>query len=210
MIRYVSRIGVATLLVATGACVMVLANAASFVNAQPYGSGTYGSCQYGGSCSISLTSSGTVALDVTPTSSARCTTSSDNVQVMTASGTGYTLQLASSATATTLAGANSGGSIAAGSGTVASPQPLPANRWGFRIDSGAFGSGPTSASSNAAPSSTTYAGVTSSASPVTLKTRSTTPPNPDPLAVWYSLCVDTSIPADTYSRAVQYTAVVNP
>lgn len=210
MVKRFSHSVVTVLLVAIVACLIVLVNAALTVKAQPYGTGAYGSCQYGGSCSISLTSSGSVALNVIPASGGRCTVASDAVQVMTSSGTGYTLQLASSTTATTLAGASAGGSIAAGSGTVTAPQPLTVNRWGFRIDGGAFGPGPTNASTNAPLSSTPYAGIPSSASPATIKAPSTTPPNPDPLTVWYGLCVDVSIPADTYSRVVRYTAVVNP
>lgn len=179
------------------------------VGAQPYGSGQYGSCQYG-SCSLSLSSSGSVTLNVVPTTSTRCTTASDSVQVTTSSSTGYMLQLANIDTATSLQGASRGGSIAAATGTATSPQPLAANQWGYRLDQGAFGAGPTSASSNTPLPSLTYAGVPASNSPATLRAPNGSVSSPDQTLVWYTVCANTNLPADSYSDTVRYTALVNP
>jgi hypothetical protein len=87
------------------------------IQALPYGAGTYGSCQYQ-SCSISVLSSGTVALNATPTVSGVYTFASDNVTVDTAASTGYTLTLKDSDTTTSLQ--NGADTITATSGTPAS------------------------------------------------------------------------------------------
>lgn len=179
------------------------------VGAQSYGSGNYGSCQYG-NCSLSLTTSGSVALDVLPTASGACTVASDSVSVSTAASTGYTLQLSSVDASTALQGAANGGQIVAASGSVSSPQILQVNRWGFRVDGGLFGDGPTSSSSNtAAPLSATFAGVASNINPATIRNVTQSIISPHITNVWYGVCANTSISADTYSKTVRYTALIN-
>ena len=178
------------------------------ISALNYGAGLYGSCQYG-SCGISISTTSPITLNVTPDSSGRCTIAADTVSVTTSSSTGYTMQLASSTTSTQLAGQVHGGSISTGSVTYASPSALVANRWGYRIDSqGGFGAGPTSAQTNITIPATTFAGITSSASPVTIVTTNA-PATPSDTPVWYGVCADMTPVADTYTRAVTYTAVIN-
>lgn len=169
-----------------------------------YGRGAYGTCQYT-TCSISLTSSTTVAVDVVPSATTACTVASDTVSVTTSSTTGYTLQL-EAVTNAQLTGSGSGGAIVSHSATHAAPAVLEANRWGYRIDSGNFGAGPTSAMSSAPIPSLTFAGLTTS--PQIIAT-SEVPARPAMTTVWYGVCADTTLPTDTYIGIVRYTAVVN-
>lgn len=157
---------------------------------------------------ISISTSGTVTLAITPTASGSATSASDTVSVSTNNSTGYNLTLASSSAQVTLT--NGGNSIAASSGTQASPVTLANNTWGYRVDSaGGFGSGPTSAQSNVTSLSNTWAGIPASGSPNTLKTTATTAAA-DTTVVWYGAKVDTTKPNGTYSNTVTYTATTNP
>lgn len=173
-----------------------------------YGRGTYGKCQFG-SCSISLSSNGSVALNITPTASGSCTIQKDTVSVLTSSSTGYTLTFTASSTNTSLLDGAS--SIASTAATRTSPATLSANHWGYRVDSiGGFGAGPTSSQANVASSSLAFAGVpASNASADTLAT-STVAANPAVSTdVWYGVCANTSVISGTYTTQVTYTAVTN-
>lgn len=182
----------------------------SVVGANPYGDGDYGSCEYG-DCSISLSTSGTDNVNITPASGTTCSDQSDSVGVNTDSSTGYTLTLADSSSNTNLVGSTHGGNIPAVSGTLSFPVVLTANTWGYRLDGwDNFGSGPTTAQNNTAPLSLTFAGVESSLStPDTINSTSSPADPTQTNLVWYGVCTNTSIPADTYTTSVTYTAVVN-
>lgn len=181
------------------------------VFANTYGNGNYGACTYN-NCGITLSTSGNVNLNITlvgggPT----CSDNSDSVGVNTDSSTGYTLTLIDSTTNTNMVGASHGSNIAAASGTTSSPAVLTADTWGYRVDGlSGFGSGPTSSGSNTSPLSLTFAGVQpSSGTPDTIAT-SSSPADPTVTTpVWYGVCADSTIPADTYSNVVTYTAVTN-
>lgn len=157
---------------------------------------------------ISMTSSTTVAISVTPTASGAMSSASDTVSVSTNNTAGYILKLSDGDTVTNLvSGANT---IAADAGTQGTPSTtLTNNRWGYRVDSvGGFGAGPTSAETNIASSVYKWAGVTSSASPNTLKTTATTA-SADTTTVWYGVKADSTQPNGTYTDTVTYTAVTN-
>lgn len=174
-----------------------------------YGEGSYGACDYS-SCSISLSSDVTVAVDITPIgSTTTCTVASDHVSVGTGSSTGYTLSISSSDATNSLNGSN-GGTIAATSGNPSSPSLLTSNKWGYRVDDiASFGSGPTSATSNTGVPTASFALLPLYGSVDTIATISTLPSNPAVTTVWYGVCADTTIPAGTYTIDVIYTAVVN-
>lgn len=174
-----------------------------------YGSSTYGSCAYGSTCSITLTSGGTVHLDVTPAAGGRCTIQSDTASVLTDDSNGYTLTLADNSTNTAL---NDGSAtIPATSATIASPAALSANQWGYRVDGlGSFGAGPTTAQSNISLPATLFAGI--KASNQTADTIATTSSAADPAQVttiWYGACADPSLSSGVYTTQVTYTAVAN-
>lgn len=174
-----------------------------------YGSGAYGTCQFS-TCSISLSSSETVSIDVTPSGAATsCTIQSSSVSVGTASSTGYSLSLAGASETTALIDGDE--SIPATSGTLDTPAALTANTWGYRIDDiGDFGSGPTEAAANQPIPELTFAGVPSSTSPDPIVTVTTTPAtNPEVTTVWYGVCVNAETASGTYSSEVVYTAVLN-
>ena len=156
---------------------------------------------------ISVTTSTPVAISLTPTAGGVVSSSSDTVSVSTNNTSGYTLTLEDNdATTTLVSGANS---IAAHSGTQASPTTLANNTWGYRVDSvGGFGAGPTSAETNNGSSSTIWAGVPATGSPNTLKTTSSTASN-DTTTVWYGVKVTSSQPNGTYTDTVTYTATTN-
>ena len=156
---------------------------------------------------VSISTSGTVNLAITPTSGGSATSASDTVSVSTNDSAGYTLELSSSSAQVTLT--NGGNSIAASSGTQTSPVTLANNTWGYRVDGvGGFGSGPTSAQTNQASLSGTWAGIPASGSPNTLKTTATTASG-DTTTVWYGAKADTTKPNGTYTDTVTYTATGN-
>jgi hypothetical protein len=178
------------------------------VHGLTFGSGSYGTCQFG-SCSITLTTSSSISADITPGSSTTCTIVKDTVSVDTGASTGYALQV-NDANSDTSLNRSGGGSITAISGTPTSPATLTANTWGYRIDSlSGFGAGPTSAVSNTSVPSVQFAGVPASGSPVTIATKSSATSGAEITSVWYGLCSDTSIPAGSYSDTVLYTALTN-
>ncbi len=155
-----------------------------------------------------FTSSGTVALNATPTASGVQTINNDVITVSTNNAAGYTLKLAE----TTASGAlvSGGNSVPATSGTFASPVAQSVNTWGYRVDgAGSFGAGPTSAATNAVISGTIkFAAVPASGSPDTIKSTATTATN-DTTNVWYGVAVNTSTPSGSYTNSVTYTAVTN-
>lgn len=154
-----------------------------------------------------FTSNGTVTANVTPTGAGAQTIASDTLTVSTNNTLGYTLQIADSDATTTLVSGSD--SIAASSGTQASPVAQSANTWGYRVDGLAgFGAGPTSGQNSAAISSLTFAGMPANSSPNTIKSTSTTASN-DTTTVWYGVTADTSQPTGTYSDTITYTATAN-
>lgn len=174
-----------------------------------YGSSTYGSCTYGDACSITLTSDGSISLDITPDSSGRCTIQSDTASVQTDDSNGYTLTLADSSTNTSLS--DGSGTIPATSASFASPSALTANKWGYRVDGlGSFGAGPTTAQSNIAIPSTVFAGI--KASNQTADTIAVTSSAANPAVdttVWYGACANTGVSSGAYTTQVTYTATAN-
>jgi hypothetical protein len=157
---------------------------------------------------ISMTTSGTVTANITPTGSGAMSSSSDTVTISTNNSAGFTLTLANADATTTLS--NGTDTLAADAGTQASPSTtLTNNSWGYRVDSlGGFGAGPTSAETNQASSAYKWAGVPATGSANTLKTTAATASN-NTTTVWYGVKVDTSKSSGTYTDSVTYTATTN-
>jgi hypothetical protein len=103
------------------------------------------------------------------------------------------------------------GTIPATSATQSLPAALSTNTWGYRVDSlGSFGSGPTSASSNSAPSGTTFAEIPLSNQTADTLATSSLPASPAvTTTVWYSTCVDSTTTTGTYTDDIIYTALIN-
>ena len=176
-----------------------------------YGSGNYGDCQYS-SCSITITSSAAVGLNLTPSDSGSCAIGSDSVVVTTHNTNGYFLQLNATTSQTSL---NNGSSfIPSTTGTFTDPTVLTTNRWGFRVDGqGGFGTGPTTNLTN--PSLSTFSGLTIAPGYTIRTTTTPTPKNNgvdigDTTVVWYGVCADSSNKNGTYSASITYTATANP
>lgn len=145
-----------------------------------------------------------VNISITPTPGGVVSSSSDTVTVNTNSSTGWTLTLSDFDTDTDLeSGANA---FAAHAGTQASPTVLANNTWGYRIVGvGGFGGGAYSGETNNGSSTSTWAGMPSSAAPNTIKTSGTTATN-DTTTVWYGVRATSSQPSGTYTDTVTYTA----
>lgn len=155
---------------------------------------------------ISMTTSGTVNLNVTPLSGGAQTSASDTVTVATNNAAGYTLTLADSDATTTLV--NGANTIAAHSGTYAAPTPLANNSWGYHIDGlGTFGTGG-AVESSVATSAIKYAGVPATGAPQTIKTTAAVAAG-DVTTVWYGVKADTTKPNGAYTDTVTYTATTN-
>lgn len=156
---------------------------------------------------ISITTSTTVAIGLTPTAGGVVSSASDTVTVNTNEMLGYTLTLSSADTDTDLV--SGGNEIVAHAGTFGSPTALANNTWGYRIvGAGGFGSTAYSGETNAGSSTSTWAGMSSSASPTTIKTTSS-PATGDATTVWYGVKATASQPNGTYSDTVTYTATTN-
>jgi hypothetical protein len=173
-----------------------------------YGGGTYGSCQYN-SCSLTISSNGTLSINVTPAPGGACSTQDDTVSVLTDDPSGYTLSLTNSNTNTALL--NGLAAINSTTATQASPATLVANQWGYRVDGvGGFGVGPTTAQTNVSPDSILFAGVpASNANPDTIASTSGAADPAVNTYVWYSVCTGTTIASGTYTTQITYTAITN-
>ncbi|HEX8226961.1 MAG TPA: hypothetical protein VF572_03775 [Candidatus Saccharimonadales bacterium] len=152
---------------------------------------------------IAVTSSGTVALSVTPTGpGAESTAASDTVTVNSNDADGYNLTLSSADGTATMAGfkddgvTSNGATLAVTTGSYATPAALSANSWGWRVDSlGTFGAGGTA----------TFAGMPVNSSPQNIRSTTATATN-EVTTVKYAVKVDTSKPNGVYKDTVTYTA----
>lgn len=189
-------------------CSMPPVSYADTTDSSVYGSGSFGDCDYG-TCTITLTDTGIPTLTVVPTPTGVCSVQSDIVSVLTDSTTGYSLTMTTSTTNNAMQGAST--SLAASSGTSSAPTTLAVNTWGYRVDGlASFGTGPTTAQSSGSVPSVTFAGVPASNQSPTQVAFSNSPANPaQNTKVWYGVCANASIPVDTYSATVVYTAVTN-
>lgn len=167
-----------------------------------YGSGTYNSCAYSTACNnttISISSGPSLSLNVNFNTLPACAAANDNVIVSTNSATGYSLLINSFNSGGYLTGATN---ISSTSGSRSSPVTLSINTWGYRVDSlagfGAIPSNYLTASYAAVPVATTDLIAQTSAPATNAST-----------AVWYGVCVDTSIPSGSYTDTIVYTAVAN-
>lgn len=153
---------------------------------------------------ISITTATPVNISLTPTAGGVVSSSSDTVTVNTNSSTGWTLTLADNDTNTDLvSGANT---FTAHAGTFASPTALANNTWGYRIvGAGGFGGGAYTGETNNGSSTSTWAGVASSASPVQIKSSGGVATN-DTTTVWYGVKATSSQPSGVYTDTVTYTA----
>jgi hypothetical protein len=157
---------------------------------------------------ISISSTGTVTLNVLPTGAGAQTIGSDTVTVSTNDILGYTLTLASSSASTPLT--SGGNTIPGSSGTQASPTVQSANTWGYCVPSiGGFSTFcPSGTASSQAIGSNKFAGVPASGSANTIATTATTASGAT-TTVWYAVAADTTTPTGTYTNTVTYTATAN-
>ncbi|QHN42373.1 hypothetical protein GII36_00675 [Candidatus Mycosynbacter amalyticus] len=156
---------------------------------------------------ISMSTSTTVAISLTPTSGGVVSSASDTVSVSTNNALGYNLTLADSDATTNLV--NGGNTIGAHTGTQASPSALASNTWGYRVvNVGGFGASAYTAETNNGSSTSTWAGVPATGSANTLKSTSSTASG-DTTTVWYGVKVNSTKANGTYTDTVTYTATTN-
>ena len=156
--------------------------------------------------SISISTSSTVNVSVTPVSGGSQSSALDTVTVATNNDSGYALTMEDSDADTDLV--NGGNTIAAHTGTYGTPTVLANNSWGYAFAGGNFDVS-YSALNNVTSSGSLWAGMPASGAPVTLKTTATTTSG-DATEVWYSVKADTTNPNGTYTDTVSYTATTNP
>lgn len=155
---------------------------------------------------ISISTSSTVTLSLTPTSGGVVSSSSDTVTVSTNKTNGYNLTLADADATTTLA--SGGNTITAHSGTFAAPTALTNGKWGYAVAAAGGFDASYSTETNAGSSTSLWAGVPATGSAQTLKTTSSTASG-DTTTVWYAAKANSSQPNGTYSGTVTYTATTN-
>lgn len=156
---------------------------------------------------ISMSSSGAVAINVTPAVGGAQTSASDTVSVSTNNTTGYTLTLADSDATTTLV--NGANSIAASAATQAASAVLANNTWGYHVDGvGNMATGG-AVETNVGSSSIKYAGVPATGAANTIKATAAVAVS-DATTFWYAVKADTSKPNGNYIDTVTYTATTNP
>lgn len=159
---------------------------------------------------ISITTSGTVTLNITPVSGGAQTSASDTVTVNTNNAAGYNLAVKDSDATLTLT--SGGNTIAASANTFTTGGVLANNTWGWAVPNTTTGIGANgfdatySVLSNVTSSATIWAGIT--ATDQQFKNTATTASN-DVTTVWYSAKADTSKPNGTYADTVTYTATTN-
>lgn len=161
---------------------------------------------------ISISSADTVSFTIAPTGSGVLTNDSDVVTVSTNEPTGYTLTLADTDATTTLA--SGGNTFTATTGTKTAPIALTNGTWGFALATGTTGIGTNgfdasyATETNSGSSTSKWAGVPATGSPVMIKTTAATATN-DTTTVWYAAKANTSQAAGTYTDSVTYTATTN-
>lgn len=161
---------------------------------------------------ISMSTASPVALSMTPSGSGVVTSASDTVTVSTNNTLGYNLTVADSDATTTLtSGANN---FTATSGTKTAPIALTNGTWGFAVATGTTGIGTNgfdasySTETDNTTSTSKWAGMPASGSPMLLKSTSTTASS-DATTVWYAAKASVSQPTGTYTDTVTYTATTN-
>lgn len=152
---------------------------------------------------ITMTTSGSVGINITPVTGGAQSSASDTVTISTNNSAGFDLTLANSDATLTLT--KGGDTIAAHAGTYASPTALANNSWGYAVGGLGTFDASYSALSNVTSSATKWAGVPASGSPQNIKSTSSTASG-DTTTVWYSAKADPTKPNGSYTDTVTYTA----
>jgi hypothetical protein len=175
---------VAILLIVLTANLWINCLSPSVAVAQPFGTGKYGAnVPYGSATSLTISTSGNVAISITPTDSGTLGTATNNVTITSTDVVGYQLYINSLSSTNMSNGAYNipaSGNVVAGS--------LAVDTWGYNTD----------ASSN-------FVGMTTSQ--VLIKNATGPFSSGDVTAVTYGVKVDNAKPAGNYSTTVVYTAV---
>lgn len=161
---------------------------------------------------VSISSGPSVSISLTPTGSGVLSNASDTVSVSTNNATGYTLTLNDSDATTTLASGSD--TFTAASGTKTAPAALTNGTWGWAVANGTTGIGTNgfdasyASESNNTSSTSKWAGIAASGSPVMIKTTASTA-SADTTTVWYAAKAAVTQPTGTYTDTVTYTATTN-
>lgn len=166
-------------------CSVILCGITGSVFANPYGSGVYNAnIPYGDETSLSLTTSGTVTINLTPSTSGVLSTNTDSVTVTSSDVVGYKLYIRDKDADTNLI--NGSFNIPA-SGNV-SPAVLANDTWGYNTDG----------SSNFVGITATNTLVKDASGPFTAGDNST---------ITYGVKATLATAAGQYSDTIQYTVV---
>ena len=160
-----------------------------------------------GAWTVSVSSAGTLGLNLTPTSSGVLSTATDNVNVYTNTPNGYQLYLNSTSGNTDIYNNTDTSQelnhFTATTGTKSSPTTLTNNTWGYTLTN--LGDNPSQSTLN----STTFSKVelTSSSADSLISSGSKTTGAGDNLPVTYGFMADTKLTPGTYATQVTYTAI---
>lgn len=152
--------------------------------AAPYGAGVYdANVLYGGETQLSISTSGDVSMNLTPTGGPTSTSASGTVTVTTSDVNGYRLYIRGLTSSDMVNGSNT---LPASAHVI--PGSLVVNTWGYNLDA-----------------SSDYAGLTTD----DVLIRSTTAPDTtgDVTTVTYGANVDNATAAGFYTSNIVYTAV---
>jgi hypothetical protein len=151
---------------------------------EPFGEGVFGAdVPYGSETSLAISTSGNVAIDITPTDSGTLGTANNTVTVTSTDVVGYQLYI-NSLSSTNMT--NGSSSIPASSNGTETP--LSTNTWGYNTDG-----------------SNNFLGMTTSQA--LIKTGTGPFVSGDNTTVTYGVLVDNTEPAGDYTTNVVYTAV---
>ncbi|MBR3323354.1 hypothetical protein IKG16_00510, partial [Candidatus Saccharibacteria bacterium] len=150
-----------------------------------------------GAWTVSVSSAGTLGLNLTPTSSGVLSTATDNVNVYTNTPNGYQLYLNSTSGSTDIYNNTDTSQelnhFTATTGTKSSPTTLTNNTWGYSLSS--------------SPTTFSKVELTSSSADSLISSGSKTTGAGDNLPVTYGFMADTKLTPGTYSTQVTYTAI---
>ena len=153
---------------------------------------------------ITVAAAANVTINVTPMGGTRMSSASHLVTVSTNGVLGYQLMVGSTSTNRNLI--NDSYLISPSSGTQISPVVLSGTSWGYRVVGiGGFGSG-SGVEANTTVSSYTWAGITETSSPATIRTQTAATTNQS-TTVWYGVSVTPQQKSGSYSGGVMYTAI---
>jgi hypothetical protein len=163
------------------------------------------------------TSSEKISFHLTPSVAGAVTSFDHQVTVTTNSHTGYQLSLSALTSSTDLVGVNSTARINTSTGTVSAPLPLAHHSWGFSWASSNTSSGYAASGFDSTytlettveNSTSKWAGLPPVGSPTVIRTSTSQCKDGETSELFFGANGDFTLPSDTYTQTILYTAIEN-